>query len=260
MAEETWYYEKDGVQHGPIPESELKALIERGEISRTNLAWRPGEKDWTETGTFEHLMPAFRTPPPVPPSSKGEPPPIAPPSTGPGHEDLPRPEAQGESLRTKTVRWLSKLGGMVWRLWLESKQRPAKSTGAAAIMTAIVVLLSLPPDDPRADSKTTAPTIVPTSLAGTRVPSDYTGPVGQLKIDAYPWSELTSLETNDGPLAVPGVQQTPLVLLVPPGTYRVRLQGIEQDCVMTVAIEQSKRCVRIRQSVDAAAYYREVGW
>ena len=42
-----WYYEKDGVQKGPIQESELKALHDQGAITSGNLVWREGMADWS---------------------------------------------------------------------------------------------------------------------------------------------------------------------------------------------------------------------
>ncbi len=42
-----WFYEKDGAQHGPISEGELKSLVESGKVGAHNLVWREGMADWS---------------------------------------------------------------------------------------------------------------------------------------------------------------------------------------------------------------------
>ena len=52
-----WYYESNGLQQGPVSESELRQLITLGRISKHNLLWRNGMHDWTPLGEVEDLSP-----------------------------------------------------------------------------------------------------------------------------------------------------------------------------------------------------------
>lgn len=106
MAEDVWYYEKDGQQYGPVSHAELQRLIESGYLSRHNLAWRPGEKDWSASGTFHDLAASFKTPPPVqkPPSAPLPPPPQTQP---PQSQQQPHEEKQEPNPRPP---WYERLG------------------------------------------------------------------------------------------------------------------------------------------------------
>jgi hypothetical protein len=48
-----WYYESNGLQQGPVSESELMQLISLGRISKHNLLWRKGMHDWTPLGDVQ---------------------------------------------------------------------------------------------------------------------------------------------------------------------------------------------------------------
>ncbi|MGJ8651508.1 MAG: DUF975 family protein [Opitutaceae bacterium] len=50
-----WFYEKNGEQHGPITEIDLKGMYGNGELTRSNLVWREGMADWTAFGTVFEL-------------------------------------------------------------------------------------------------------------------------------------------------------------------------------------------------------------
>jgi hypothetical protein len=41
-----WYYSKNGVQLGPVEQSEILAKLSVGEISSTDMVWRDGMTDW----------------------------------------------------------------------------------------------------------------------------------------------------------------------------------------------------------------------
>jgi uncharacterized membrane protein len=41
-----WYYEQNGVQHGPVTEEALKGLLAEGALGESNLIWREGMQDW----------------------------------------------------------------------------------------------------------------------------------------------------------------------------------------------------------------------
>jgi len=41
-----WYYEKEGVSHGPCPEAEIMTLVQRKQVLATTLVWHPGLDGW----------------------------------------------------------------------------------------------------------------------------------------------------------------------------------------------------------------------
>lgn len=65
-----WYYAKDGVQHGPTTEGDLRTKLESGELSATDLVWRDGMAEWqpaSEVAEFAVSLPA-----PEPASESGD--------------------------------------------------------------------------------------------------------------------------------------------------------------------------------------------
>ncbi|MDX2259214.1 MAG: DUF4339 domain-containing protein [Hyphomicrobiaceae bacterium] len=44
--ETQWYIARDGKQHGPISDAEMRAFIEGGYLKEGDLVWRPGFSDW----------------------------------------------------------------------------------------------------------------------------------------------------------------------------------------------------------------------
>jgi|GEM_PF-4518444 len=44
-----WFYAKDSQKIGPLPESEIRALIEKGTLSKDTLVWTDGMNDWLPT-------------------------------------------------------------------------------------------------------------------------------------------------------------------------------------------------------------------
>ena len=45
--EATWYYVTNGTEKaGPVPESELRSLVEQGAVSPDDLVWKDGMADW----------------------------------------------------------------------------------------------------------------------------------------------------------------------------------------------------------------------
>jgi hypothetical protein len=66
MADEEWHYAHFGQQRGPLPRSEILALISRGEISRSDLVWKEGMAQWLPAGQVPGFFDGI-TPPPLPP-------------------------------------------------------------------------------------------------------------------------------------------------------------------------------------------------
>jgi hypothetical protein len=58
-----WYLARDGQQHGPVTDAELKKIIELGYLRPTDLVWRQGMAEWAVAETVLDLKPAA---PPAP--------------------------------------------------------------------------------------------------------------------------------------------------------------------------------------------------
>lgn len=85
-----WYYSKNGVQLGPVPQEEIRAKLASGEILPTDLVWREGMKDWLVAAAVSELAPPLAGPPvlsgaPVSPYA----PPVSLPSSPPAGVEIP---------------------------------------------------------------------------------------------------------------------------------------------------------------------------
>jgi hypothetical protein len=66
-----WYYSKNGVQLGPVSDSEIRGKLAAGEILASDLVWREGMRDWlpaakvAELATISPAGTAAAGPPPV---------------------------------------------------------------------------------------------------------------------------------------------------------------------------------------------------
>lgn len=70
-----WYAESQGQRVGPMPRSQLDALVVKGEVKTETLVWREGMSAWTPAGAVPDLAPVFKkVPPPLPPQRSGPPP------------------------------------------------------------------------------------------------------------------------------------------------------------------------------------------
>ncbi|WP_447887142.1 DUF4339 domain-containing protein [Serratia fonticola] len=66
-----WHYEKDGVRHGEIVDTEMLEKIRRGELNAHTLVWQPGMPDWQPlSSTPLAVALTQRTHPPVLPASR----------------------------------------------------------------------------------------------------------------------------------------------------------------------------------------------
>lgn len=57
-----WYYEKDGVSQGPLPEPEMLALVRKQQVHAHSLVWHPGLEEWD---SVQKLKPDWLTEPKV---------------------------------------------------------------------------------------------------------------------------------------------------------------------------------------------------
>lgn len=54
-----WYYAREGRQHGPVGEMDLRELIEAGTLTGENLVWRDGMGDWQAIRNLPELETAL---------------------------------------------------------------------------------------------------------------------------------------------------------------------------------------------------------
>lgn len=74
--EESWFYHKDGQQHGPVDEGTLRSMFASGELSARTLVWKSGMSDWKPAGEVDWFISERLVPPPVvapPPCIPGAP-------------------------------------------------------------------------------------------------------------------------------------------------------------------------------------------
>jgi hypothetical protein len=76
-----WYIARDGQQHGPLSDAELRLFVDGGHLRPTDLLWRPSFADW---------RPALQVFPPRP----ADPPLPAPAPAAPAPQPQPQPAAQ----------------------------------------------------------------------------------------------------------------------------------------------------------------------
>lgn len=63
----TWYYARDGQQHGPHTEEDLRRFIAEGRLASTELIWKAGMQGWAPAHTvFPPAVPVGGPPPPPP--------------------------------------------------------------------------------------------------------------------------------------------------------------------------------------------------
>ncbi|MGI0133753.1 MAG: DUF4339 domain-containing protein [Candidatus Micrarchaeaceae archaeon] len=66
-----WYYSRNGQQHGPISEAELKQLAAVGKLKPTDMIWQEGMDNWVSAGSVKGLFLAAQAP-----EAKKAPPPL----------------------------------------------------------------------------------------------------------------------------------------------------------------------------------------
>ncbi|MCX7420943.1 MAG: GYF domain-containing protein [Planctomycetia bacterium] len=69
MANDQWFYTKDGQKAGPVAGSILKQLARSGEVSIGDLVWREGMSEWAPASKVKGLFPQgviAVAPPPLP--------------------------------------------------------------------------------------------------------------------------------------------------------------------------------------------------
>ena len=66
-AETSWYYLREDERYGPVPVSQLRRLLQSGELGPDTLVWRQGLKDWVPARSLTAgTAPRTPNPPPGP--------------------------------------------------------------------------------------------------------------------------------------------------------------------------------------------------
>lgn len=59
-----WYIARDGKQHGPLTDIELRTFVAHSYLRQSDLIWRPGMTEWQAApGVFPEAFPGQKTPP-----------------------------------------------------------------------------------------------------------------------------------------------------------------------------------------------------
>jgi hypothetical protein len=100
-----------------------------------------------------------------------------------------------------------------------------------------------------------------------RVSSELTRPfpTGTALIDAVPWGRVERIESADGEtLELPSPRETPLLLELPAGQWRIALSNPalddERTCELTIAEGARESCRIEFEPVNVDQYFREAGW
>ncbi len=59
-----WYIAREGKQHGPLSDVEMRTFVAQGHLKPTDLIWRPGFADWRPAPTVFPFQPPEPAPPP----------------------------------------------------------------------------------------------------------------------------------------------------------------------------------------------------
>ncbi|HET8775826.1 MAG TPA: serine/threonine-protein kinase [Thermoanaerobaculia bacterium] len=131
----------------------------------------------------------------------------------------------------------------------------------AVLLTAAVAALFL--------TRRTEPVVVQAPVpetAGTTVAAEPPAPVlerGQLLINALPWGQVTSVKDGNGAEQLAQSADTPVVLSLPAGAYKVQLSNphSQRSVVLdaTVSANTTTRCEAELDRVDADAYVKGLG-
>ena len=72
QAEIQWYIARDGKQHGPLSDVEMRTFVAQGHLKPTDLIWRPGFADWRPApAVFPFQQPAPPAAAPPRPTTQG---------------------------------------------------------------------------------------------------------------------------------------------------------------------------------------------
>jgi hypothetical protein len=56
MTDAVWFFHHSGTRHGPVSETELRAIVARGDLLPEDLVWQPEMDDWRPASTVPELF------------------------------------------------------------------------------------------------------------------------------------------------------------------------------------------------------------
>ncbi len=89
--------------------------------------------------------------------------------------------------------------------------------------------------------------------------------IGAIAVHALPWARITEITDADGFVQdLPQLFHTPVLLRLPPGTYRISLENPEHpdllNCEVEVTVDQLASCSVTFGEATALTYFKETGW
>jgi hypothetical protein len=129
QADIQWYIARDGKQHGPLSEAEMRTFVAQGHLKPTDLIWRPGFADWRPAPAvfpFQQPPPAGGPPRPTTqqngrPEPQRGPAPTAQPSFEPNRIRVAQGSDDGRKSRVGravlVLLLLGLIGGGGWYAW-----------------------------------------------------------------------------------------------------------------------------------------------
>ncbi len=126
----------------------------------------------------------------------------------------------------------------------------------AAILTAVVHYRPRPRPQPARP---------PAAVAEPPAEIEPEAPTAAVLIDAIPWGRLERIESASGELLpLPEPQETPVLLELPVGDWRVALSNPrfdgERSCDLSLAADARGDCLVEFERLTVDQYFREAGW
>jgi hypothetical protein len=131
---------------------------------------------------------------------------------------------------------------------------------ALALLVAVIWwAASRPAADPVAEAvpETPSPAVEP--------PPPEPPPTGAVIVQALHWGRITEIADSDGFVQeLPELYQTPVLLRLPPGSYRITLENPGSDepsaCEVEVTVDDTAACEVRFGDASALDYFKETGW
>jgi hypothetical protein len=143
------------------------------------------------------------------------------------------------------------------------------ATAIVLLVLAVAAVIALRMQKPVADDPQTTTTTAPPIASGTTVTVEPATTVvtpidsGRLLINAFPWGEVTSVLDASGEEQLIATTETPLMMSLPAGAYRVRLTNPNSNRSVvldaTVVANALSRCETQLDSIDASRYVDGLG-
>lgn len=172
-----WYIAREGKQHGPLTDIEMRTFVSHNYLRPTDLIWRPGMADWQPAAA---VFPAvFQPPAPIQAPQLQAPQKTAPQQPEPAHatdfdnEDVAEPRSSGGLLRRLTIAAaiITVVGGSAYGIAKYRQDLVKLLPGSNSDATPTVTAAANPPggdtkpDTPLPAADATAPASAPDAAA-----------------------------------------------------------------------------------------------